>query len=465
MTISEFQEIKEALKEAIRGTDYENRTYIVGGAVRDMVMGVEIKDIDMVVNIPNGGLKLAKYLFNAGYLVHEPIEYPQYSVSMFVLKEFPDVEIEAVQTRSEKYTDSNSRNPETAFGSIEEDCIRRDLTINSLYMNVVTDEILDLTGRGIDDINNHIIRVTNNDPDIVFVDDPLRILRIVRFASRYGWKIDGPTYEAMKRNVDRLSIISIERINDEFSKIIICNHPKMALNLLRDIDAIKYIIPELESLYDCTQNEWHGFDTVWEHTMDFIQVIESNDLVLRLSALLHDIGKPATRTVKDGKIHFYSHEMKGAEIAKDVLLRLRYPNDVIKEVTFYIRNHMSFYSFTSDNPNPKVIRRVQYECRTVDRFKNLLKLMQADSLSVPDKYKDPDLYKNIMCYSDKMVENETSMFSYELPVNGDDIMRIKLIQPGPQVKKIKDMLIEHAIKHDPKMDYKKVVNLIRNFKL
>ena len=91
--------------------------------------------------------------------------------------------------------------------------------------------------------------------------------------------------------------------------------------------------------------------------------------------------------------------------------------------------------------------------------------MQADSLSVPDKYKDPDLYKNIMCYSDKMVENETSMFSYELPVNGDDIMRIKLIQPGPQVKKIKDMLIEHAIKHDPKMDYKKVVNLIRNFKL
>ena len=252
MTISEFQEIKEALKEAIRGTDYENRTYIVGGAVRDMVMGVEIKDIDMVVNIPNGGLKLAKYLFNAGYLVHEPIEYPQYSVSMFVLKEFPDVEIEAVQTRSEKYTDSNSRNPETAFGSIEEDCIRRDLTINSLYMNVVTDEILDLTGRGIDDINNHIIRVTNNDPDIVFVDDPLRILRIVRFASRYGWKIDGPTYEAMKRNVDRLSIISIERINDEFSKIIICNHPKMALNLLRDIDAIKYIIPELESLYDCS---------------------------------------------------------------------------------------------------------------------------------------------------------------------------------------------------------------------
>ena len=465
MTIDKFHKIKEALKEAISSTDYENRTYIVGGAVRDMVMGAEIKDIDIVVNIPNGGSKLAHYLYNAGYLVRELVEYPQYSVSMFVLKEFPDVEIEAVQTRSEKYTDSNSRNPETAFGSIEEDCIRRDLTINSLYMNISTDEILDLTGRGLNDIKNHIIRVTNNDPDIVFVDDPLRILRVIRFASRYGWKIDGPTYEAIKRNVDRLHIISIERINDEFSKIITCDHPKMALNLLRDIDAIKYIILELESLYDCTQNEWHGFDTVWEHTMDFIQVLESNGLVLRLSALLHDIGKPATRTVKDGKIHFYGHEIKGAETAMDILKRLHYSNEIIKEVSFYIRNHMRFYSFTSDNPNPKVIRRVQYECRTVDRFKNLLKLMQADSISVPDQYKDPNLYKNIIEYSVKMVDDETDMFNYELPVNGDDIMRIKLIQPGPQVKKIKDMLIEHAIKHDPKIDYKKAVNLIRNFKL
>lgn len=466
MNIDRFLEIKEALGKAVKNTIFEGKTYIVGGAVRDMYMGREIKDVDIVVNVPGGGLKLAQHFYNVGLLAQHPVEYPQYSVSMFILKEFPDVEIEAVQTRSEKYNDVNSRNPETAFGSIEEDCIRRDLTINSLYFNVSTGEILDLTGNGINDINKHIIRVTNEDPDVVFTDDPLRILRVVRFASRYGWNIEKPTFRSMKRNVDRLSIISIERINDEFSKIITCDNPKMGLNMLREVGAIKYIIPELESLYDCGQNEFHGFDTVWEHTVDFVQALESKDLTLRLAAVLHDIGKPDTKSVgKDGRIHFYFHEFAGAKIAKEALRRLRYQNDIIKEVAFYVENHMKFFCFKTDNPNDKVIRRVQYDCETVERFENLMRLMQADRMSVPDKYKEPNFFNDMMAYNSKMCSEGNALFGYKLPVDGNDIMQIKGIPGGHNVRVIKEALLNYVIKANPKLSRESAIKFIKGYKL
>ncbi len=465
MTEERFFQIKEALASMIKNTIFEGKTFIVGGAVRDLMMKKEIKDIDVVVNIQGGGLKLAQHLYNIGKLLREPVEYPQYSVSMFVLKEFPDVEIEAVQTRKEKYVDYGSRNPETAFGSIEEDCIRRDLTINALYLNVSTNDVVDLTG-GLQDIDKHIIRVTNQDPDVVFIDDPLRILRVVRFASRFGWEIEKPTFRAMKRNVDRLEIISIERINDEFSKIITCDHPKMALNMLKEVGAMKYIIPEAKALYDCTQNEFHGYDTVWEHTMEFIEVLESNDLVLRLAALLHDIGKPQTRSVgKDGRVHFYFHEFASAKIAKEALRRLRYPNEIIKEVAFYVEEHMKFFCFKYDSPNVKVVRRVQYDCENVERFSNLMRLMQADRMSVADKYKEPGFYLAMMNYSAELMVKNEAMFGYKLPIDGNDIMQIKGIPGGHNVHVIKDAVLEYAIKCNPKMSRESAIKFIKGYNL
>jgi putative nucleotidyltransferase with HDIG domain len=463
MTEEKFFQIKEALASLIKNTIFEGKTYIVGGAIRDLLMNREIKDIDVVVNIQGGGLKLAQHLYNIGKLLREPVEYPQYSVSMFVLKEFPDVEIEAVQTRKEQYTDSGSRNPETAFGTIQEDCIRRDLTINAIYFNVSTNQFYDFTG-GINDINSHKIRVTNEDPDTVFIDDPLRILRVIRFASRFGWEIEKTTFRAMKRNVNRLEIISIERINDEFSKIITCDNPKMALNMIKECGAMKYIIPELENLYECTQNEFHGFDTVWEHTVDFVQALQNNDLTLRLAALLHDIGKPQTRSVgKDGRIHFYGHEFAGAKIAKDALRRLRYDNNIIKEVAFYVEEHMKFFCFKTDCPNPKVVRRVQYECGTVERFANLMMLMQADRMSVPDKYKEPEFYISMMNYSAELMAKGEAMFGYKLPIDGNDIMQIKGIPGGHNVRVIKDALLEYAIKVNPKITRESAIKFIRGY--
>lgn len=260
-----YIQIKEFLREVIRGTEFEGRVMTVGGCVRDDLMGLEIKDIDLCVSLPSGGIRFAEWLKEKGLTTKGVIVYPNYGTAMLHLKAFPDVELEFVQTRKEKYIDHSCRNPQTAFGTIEDDFLRRDLTINALYCNVSMDEIIDITGNGVNDIRDHIIR-TPADPDLTYDDDPLRILRCIRFASRYGWDIEAETMAGMKRNAFRLEIISKERIHDEFCKMLTCKYPVMAMELLSETGAMHYVIPELEETYDMTQNEYH-FGTVWEHTL------------------------------------------------------------------------------------------------------------------------------------------------------------------------------------------------------
>ena len=181
-----YIKIKTYLSDLIRETEWEGHVYTVGGCVRDELMGSEIKDIDLCVSLPSGGVRFAEWLRDKGYTFKDVTVYPNYGTAMLHLKAFPEVELEFVQTRKEKYIDQTSRNPKTAFGTIEDDCMRRDLTINALYCNVSTGGIVDITGKGVEDIKNHIIRIPNA-PDVIYDDDPLRILRCIRFASRYGW--------------------------------------------------------------------------------------------------------------------------------------------------------------------------------------------------------------------------------------------------------------------------------------
>ena len=181
MTKDKFLEICHYLKHILSNSDFDDNTYVVGGAVRDFVMGNDIKDIDIVVSLPSGGINLAKWLYTNDFLVNEPVLYPTYGTSMFHLKEYPGIELEAVQTRKEQYKDKNSRNPETEYGTIQEDANRRDLTINALYYKITDGKIIDITNKGLSDIKEHIIRVTS-EPDIVYSDDALRILRCIRFS-------------------------------------------------------------------------------------------------------------------------------------------------------------------------------------------------------------------------------------------------------------------------------------------
>lgn len=152
-----FLEVVKYIKSIIKNTEYESHTYVVGGACRDYVLNANIKDIDLVVDLPNGGIKFANWLCDKHYLMHEPVTYPTYGTAMFKLLEFPELELEIVETRKEQYKDKNSRNPDVVYGSLFEDCMRRDLTINSLYYDITNEKIIDLVG-GQEDIRKKIIR-------------------------------------------------------------------------------------------------------------------------------------------------------------------------------------------------------------------------------------------------------------------------------------------------------------------
>ena len=179
MTINEYLLVIETLKEIIKGSEFEGHVYTVGGCERDKHLRRDIKDIDLVVDLEDGGIRFAKWLENNKHTIGSIVIYERFGTAMFRLADFPNLELEVVQTRKESYNNVDSRNPDTSYGTIIEDCKRRDFTINALYHNISTNEDLDLTGLGLRDIKDEIIR-TCGDPDIIFTDDPLRILRAVR---------------------------------------------------------------------------------------------------------------------------------------------------------------------------------------------------------------------------------------------------------------------------------------------
>lgn len=460
MTHELYIQICDYLQDIIEDTLFENHCFAVGGCVRDEILGHEIKDIDLCIDLPDGGIEFANWLYKEKLLTHEPVVYPTYGTAMFQLAAFPDIELEVVQTRKEQYKDKNSRNPEVVFGSIEEDCKRRDLTINSLYYNISKNVYMDLTDKGYNDIKNHIIRTTG-EPDVIFEQDSLRILRCIRFSSRYGWEIEKETFESMKRNVDRLSIITKERIQDEFNKMLVCDNPVMALNLIKKIGAMKYIIPELEETYDMEQNKYH-FGTVWEHTLKVVENTR-NDLYLRMAALLHDIGKINTRTVDDnGNVHFYKHELVSAEMCDTILRRLKYSNDFIKTVQILVKNHMRTKNFGDNctHMKDKTLRKMQYELG--DNMMKCLELLDADNKAHTPEYCMPNQVENIKKRLEKFKEDGTSMENYKLPVNGNDVMEVLGIEPCAKVKECLDWLMKFAF-NNPKISREELLKKIKQY--
>lgn len=465
MTKDTYVAILKYIKDVISGTKYENNVFVCGGAVRDYIMGNTIKDVDMCITIPNGGIEFANYLHEQLLLTHKPVVYPTYGTAMFILKEFPSIEIEVVQTRKEQYKDVNSRNPEVVFGTLEEDCKRRDLTINSLYYDISKEKCLDMTGLGLSDIENHVIRTTNN-PDIIFSDDPLRIMRCIRFSCRYGWDIEETTFNGMKNNSERLSIITTERIQDEFNKMLLSDNPVQALNKLMEINVMKFVIPELEDAWSMEQNKYH-IGTVWEHSVKVLEIVssKSNSLVLRMAALLHDIGKIKVKTIdENGNVHFYKHETM-TELVKNILKRLKYPNTFVKDVTFLTKNHMRTKHWGDDCKNMRIrsLRKLQFECGK-KYFSDLMILIDADNNAHAEGYCLPNQVENILKVSTTLEAEGSDMLDYHLPINGNDVMDVRCIKSGEEVKHCLDYAVKLAY-NNPKMPKELFLKHIKGYRI
>lgn len=393
MDIKTYDSVFNILQNLIKNTKFENHTYTVGGCERDRILGNEIKDIDIVVDIPRGGIELAEYLYENGNLIHPPVIYENFGTVMFRLIDFPDIELEAVHTRKETYR-GDSRNPETAFGTIEEDCQRRDFTVNAFYRNVSTGKVYDFNGNSRKDLLNKEIRACG-DPDIVFIEDSLRILRAFRFADRLDFRLDGLTFLGMNKHCDRLSIISQERITDEFSKILLGNDPTYMFGGMLGPTLKKYIFPVLDEA---------GLSKIFNVSLKQNLKRCPKDLIVRLAVLFKNLG---TTTI-------------------EILMRsMKYSNDQIKEVCFLVEKGTKYKDYTFIKPT---VRQIMFECKNFSRFCRLTSFLEA----IEKKGNELKLTG--------MFEVGDIMFGYKLPVNGDDIMKEYNLEPGPLIKEILDYL-------------------------
>ncbi|MBQ3834542.1 MAG: HD domain-containing protein [Elusimicrobia bacterium] len=328
-----YQGIIEKLIKVAKDNNYV--IYAVGGFVRDMILNREPKDLDIMVEGENAGIEFSKKVAES-LKISQPVTFEKFATSKL---EIVGHEIEFIMPRKEYY-DENSRNPNTEIGTLQQDALRRDFTVNALFLRLNDFELLDLTGKGMKDIENKIIRVTDETAaDIIFAQDPLRILRAVRQSFQLNFKIENKTYQSMKNNAKRIKIVSGERIRDELNKMLLQEKPSQAINMLDDIGMLKEILPELKNTQNITQPTLYHDKDVYGHSLAVLDGVKA-DIVLRVAALLHDIGKPAVRTEINGKISFISHEKKSVELAQNILLRLKYPAEFIKQVCFLIEQHM-----------------------------------------------------------------------------------------------------------------------------
>lgn len=457
--------VEDFLKMCIKNTQWENLVFACGGYVRDQLLGIESKDLDIVVCSSNGGIEFAEWItkYIRNYKQDSnPVIFPKFGTAKFHLNNvihnnvsLDGYEIEAVMPRTEIYT-LGSRKPDVKPASLYEDVLRRDITFNALYKNISTGEIIDLSGKGINDLKNKIIR-TPTDPDITFTDDPLRMLRLIRFYAKFGYSIPLYIIRSIKRNAKNIETISSERIRDEINKMLMTDNPDKAFRLLKITGLLKYIIPEFEESYNMIQNK-HHHEVVFDHILSVVKNTNSKILTVRLQALFHDIGKVKTRTVVDEKVHFYKHEFASAEMTQEIMTRLKYSNDEIDAVVLGVKNHMRLKSAGHDgnNVSDKALRKFIFDMN--DQLDNILNLMHADNLAhapgsdMPDQI--PNIYKRI-----QELKTSTPVKGNKLPINGDDLKEMG-ISPGPIYKELFDLIRDKQLEfpNTTKEEYIKIVN-------
>ena len=406
--------------------------YLVGGAVRDGILGIETKDFDFTTNASSEDS--IKMLNKNDYKTTE-IGRAFGTIETTV----GDYSIHITTYREDKYN-KDSRKPEIkTSGELETDLSRRDFTVNAIAYDINNNEIIDPYG-GLKDLSEGLIR-TPDTADISFSDDPLRMLRACRFVSTHGFTPNNELFKAISKNVERIEIVSTERIRDEFTKLLTGKEPSLGLKAFVESGLSELIMPELNELKIEVDPKHHHKD-VYEHTMVVLDRV-SPTLVSRMSALLHDIGKPKTKGIENGKVHFRHHEVVGAKMSKKILKRLKYDNETIKKVSLLVENHLRPHTFKMGWTDSAVRR---YIIDAGGLLEELNDLVRADiTTKNKAKYEEINKYLDEMEERIKEVAEKEELSKLRPPISGDEIMDMFDLEPGPSVGVIMKALYEQRI--------------------
>lgn len=418
------------------------RTYAVGGVVRDYFLQRHCTDIDIVCI--GSGVALAQEVAHSIDPKKEVTVFKNFGTASFTyFWEGHTWEIEFVGARRESYQ-HDSRNPIVEDGTLEDDQNRRDFTVNAMAVGLNKDdfgELLDPFG-GIKDLNNGILR-TPLDPAVTFNDDPLRMMRAIRFASQLGFRIADDTFEAIKANVERIKIVSRERITTELNKIILSSKPSVGMKLLQISGLMPIIFPEFSRLKGVDTRGNHSHKDNFYHTLEVVDHVaaKSDNLWLRWAAMLHDIGKPATKRY-DSKMGwtFHGHEVKGSHMVKRIFENLRLPLDAkMKYVEKLVLLHLRPIILAEDEVTDSAVRRLLFDAG--DDIDDLMTLCEADITS-KNEDKVRRFMSNFKLVRQKLVELEEKdrIRNFQPPISGEDIMYAFDLKPCKSIGIIKDAI-------------------------